>query len=192
MCEGFNATKDSFDIIRMESFLESGEVCRFISALDYFPPSKLVGEAAFKMIFEFNYHGNDSIRAQLVAVPGLLSSLARYCKEEPLLRISQPMVAYISNAAIGLSKKSPARIAALVEAGWADLLINALRARPDDELSVDRASWAISRLLLYSPVDCRTAFISAGAEAALEETLQRYPSGNWSKQCSEALKQLAL
>jgi len=191
MKEAFNVTHNRFDVTTMEYFLESGEINRLIGALDFYSTSRtrqLVAEGVMKMVFEFDYYGGDAVREKLMAVPGLLVILARYCGDEKVLSNSQQLVANISNLAIALSRKNPARLAVLVEAGWTDLLVKALHARQDDELTVHRVIWAISRLLSYSPAVCSAAFKAAGAEAALQEAKDRHSTvSHLSVLCTEAL-----
>jgi len=56
-----------------------------------------------------------------------------------------------------------------VDAGWADLLVRALRAFADKEIFL-----GIDKMLSINGAYCKTAFIAAGAEVALEVALLSY------------------
>jgi len=161
---------------RMMISLNSGEIASLVVSLESCTAIECqqVVLAAFKMVRRFARYGDDAIKSRLVAIPGLLSSLASLCDEEILKKNPDNIVEYIIMTAIYLSGENSAAAAALVEAGWADLLVKSLGNREDDKGDVDYASGAIYTLLLFGPSQCKSAFIAAGAELALEETIKRH------------------
>jgi hypothetical protein len=174
--------------------MESGEIDKMVNSLQTCATSlslstrQEVAEVAMNMVYQFSYSGDDAGMAKLVAVPGLLHSLASLCGEETLLDISPNLVVHISSSAFYLSIRSPAGASALVEAGWTDLLIMSLRARPHDVNALGITSWAIYRLLFENPAVCSASFINAGAEAALEEAVNRHPNNSYiTEYCMNAL-----
>lgn len=164
----------------MMSSLKSGAVGPMISSMvECATYASMKGRqdlavAAMDVVYQFAYSRSKLVRARLVEVPGLLSSLSNLCGEEALLKKSKELVDGICSSATSLSKGSPERAAALVEAGWAELLIRAIRIRYRDQESVDLASLAIYTLLSLSPADGKAAFIAAGAEGPLVVAMERY------------------
>jgi len=188
------------DPVRMiSSQMNSGEINQFVSSLrtclNNLPLNKRqkLAEIAINVIYQFAYEGSDSVKSRLVAVPGLLSTLASLCGEGTFLRNSHRIINDISHSAYNLSNGSPDRATALAKAGWADLLVKALRARFEHESDVDNASWAIYSVLLNGPIACGAAFFAAGAESALKDTLERYSTQAiiTKRFCTRALKILA-
>jgi len=81
---------------------------------------------------------------------------------------SGQLVEDISNIAICLSKGSPEKTAALLlQAGWANLLIRALKAWHRDEETIDWTTSAIHTILCNDLTNGKAAFITAGAETEL-------------------------
>lgn len=80
----------------------------------------------------------------------------------------------LCTAALNLALDNPPVAAALMEAGWADLLVRTLQARPDDKMTANIASEAIYSLLAENPAVCKSFFIAAGAITALKETKERH------------------
>ena len=112
--------------------------------------------------------------------------------ETVTLSNSQQLVGNISYSAYNLGYDCPLRAAALVEAGWADLLVRALRARPDDVYAVNWASLPINCLLTQNHTFCRHYFIAAGAEEALQEALERHGTNQYIRDnCKSALNILS-
>jgi len=107
----------------------------------------------------------------LLAVPNLFSPLAILCGygDGVLLRSSNKLVMDIAMIACDLSQD---RASALVEAGWADPLVKALRTKSED-MHIIGAIY----LMFYNRDrprnDAIAAFIAAGAESALEEAIIR-------------------
>jgi len=148
-----------------------------------------VAEAAIETVAEFVKYGNDVVRTRLVEVPNLLSSLVSLCGEEVLLRFSQPLVENIGRIAYNLSISNPIRAVALMEAGWANLLVRALRARLHNEDAAYYVTWAIHTLLSDGPLICKILFIAAGAKSTLKKTLKRHPTDNEVKRhCTHSLR----
>lgn len=112
---------------------------------------------AIIMIGQFSINGGDAVKDRIVAIPGLLSSMVNLCGEETLLGTSKALVVSISGATYWLSEGSPARAAALVEAGWACLLIRTLRTKLYSDLYIKYTSCAIHSLLLYCPAKYRVS-----------------------------------
>mmetsp|Transcript_7845 Transcript_7845/g.11123 ORF Transcript_7845/g.11123 Transcript_7845/m.11123 type:complete len:269 (+) Transcript_7845:188-994(+) len=130
-----------------------------------------LAESALRIISRYSnlaFYDNDWID-RLVAVPDLMSSLADLCGEETFLKNSENLVTDIGYSANNLLRNGLAATV-LKEAGWAELLVKALRARPDDEISVHWAIDAIFSMLDNKHVSYRTMLINAGAEAALGGT----------------------
>mmetsp|Transcript_24016 Transcript_24016/g.34408 ORF Transcript_24016/g.34408 Transcript_24016/m.34408 type:complete len:190 (+) Transcript_24016:441-1010(+) len=186
----------------MLSLLDSGKIKQmkssFWTCVISVPMSerRKVAEAAIRAFCIFA-ESSFPRRTQLVETPGLLSSLAILCGEETLLRNSEQIVHDIGRLAFYLSCLSTTNAALLVEAGWADLLVKAIRARPDDIDAVTLIIIAIHPVLEYGPISCRTAFIAAGAIAALQETIERYspesnsPTSRYiTKRCTEGMEVL--
>ena len=173
----------------MLSLLESGEINRLVGAIQTCMSSvpiserQEVAEAAFQMIFHFTHLGSESIRARLIEVPGLITSLVLLWGEEALLKNSQEMVANVGRIAFAWSRDSPSRSAALIEAGWADLIVKALLARPDDKRAVHYVGYAVYDILFKCSDGWKVAFVAAGAEAALEAAIKRLPRGNNTMLC---------
>mmetsp|Transcript_29978 Transcript_29978/g.41206 ORF Transcript_29978/g.41206 Transcript_29978/m.41206 type:complete len:128 (+) Transcript_29978:353-736(+) len=101
------------------------------------------------------------------SIPDLLPTLSSLCNEEGLIENSEQLVEDISNIAICLSKGSPERTAVLLEAGWANLLIRALKAWHRDEETIDWTTSAIHTILCNDLTNGKAAFITAGAETEL-------------------------
>jgi len=186
----------------MLPLLDSGKInkmiCSFWTCVVSVPMSgrKKVAEAAIRAFSNFATTFFNE-RIWLVAVPGLLSTLAILCGEEDLLRNSHQIVNDIGRFTFYLTVLDSARATVLIDAGWADLLVKAIRARRDDAEAVELICTAIqSLLLLHDDSPCRTAFIKAGAIAVLQETIQNYsPKSNFpdkfiTKQCNESLEML--
>mmetsp|Transcript_5004 Transcript_5004/g.6908 ORF Transcript_5004/g.6908 Transcript_5004/m.6908 type:complete len:186 (+) Transcript_5004:435-992(+) len=157
-----------------------------------------VAESAIRAVTSFALYCEDTDKkARFAATPGMLSSLASLCGEESLLRNSYQMIRSISISIFCLSVFSPTTAAALIKAGWADLLVRALRIRPDNDINtpnVDKNAikwgcWTINKILRSVSVTFKIAFVAAGGKAALKETMERYSRNSLvKKQCKKALK----
>mmetsp|Transcript_4288 Transcript_4288/g.6018 ORF Transcript_4288/g.6018 Transcript_4288/m.6018 type:complete len:194 (+) Transcript_4288:289-870(+) len=182
----------------MLSLLDSGKIKQmkssFWTCVISVPMSerRKVAEAAIRAFCRFALVSLLT-RTQWLKAPGLLSSLAILCGEEALLRSSEQIVNDIGRLVFFLSCFSTTNAALLVEAGWADLLVKAIRARLEDMEAVEWIVSGIMSVLEYGP--SRTAFIAAGAIAALQETIERYsPESNSptsrsiTKRCREGLE----
>mmetsp|Transcript_33915 Transcript_33915/g.49265 ORF Transcript_33915/g.49265 Transcript_33915/m.49265 type:complete len:203 (-) Transcript_33915:349-957(-) len=123
------------------------------------------------------YGSSESVRARLVLGTCFLVPLVRLFDDEKLLSNSQlhkevcQITTYLSK-----DRSSTMRADLLISAGWANLLVKALRARPYDKRSLECAGVAIFCLLLYANTSSRATFNSAGAREALREALERFPS----------------
>mmetsp|Transcript_4291 Transcript_4291/g.6027 ORF Transcript_4291/g.6027 Transcript_4291/m.6027 type:complete len:175 (-) Transcript_4291:128-652(-) len=164
--------------LMVPSLLDSGEMIRMVFCLNTCVNSiplmekQELAEVTMNMFVEFVYRGttNDE-KVRLVAVPGLLSSLANLCGEETLLKNSHHLLIQdISLSVIYLVYDDIAAV--LVDAGWTHLLVKALQARPDDEMTVGFVVSAIWKICDGFNLG-KTAFLAAGVMTALEESIQR-------------------
>mmetsp|Transcript_5007 Transcript_5007/g.6915 ORF Transcript_5007/g.6915 Transcript_5007/m.6915 type:complete len:214 (+) Transcript_5007:374-1015(+) len=180
-----NLLKDFNDIMddpfgMNSSILDSGEINQMVSSIKSCMTSvpvterQKLAEAAMSLIRLFVSYGNNAEKARLVAVPDLLSSLASLCKEESILKNSTEMNELISNSVNNLSYRSSSRTLALVEAGWADLLVKTLLATPDDDVAVWLICSSIYLMLNENHTASKIPFVAAGAVSALEDILKIY------------------
>jgi len=185
-----NKIKDKIRLHGDEVFLtclvESGELNQLVCTMRACcVPSVSIREklevalAAISVVYHFTYRNRGrEIMTRLVAVPDLFASLVSLCGEHAVLGNSRYPVFDICRIAYCVSYNSPASSAVLVDAGWAELLVKALKVNLDNAKMVSNI---IDVLLRGYPAVWRVALIAAGAEAAIEEAIERYPTGLYVK-----------
>jgi len=176
-------------------FVSSGLLCLVVKILQQYGTQD---DEVTLLVAQLTQHLTASQQANnaLCAVPDFLSILRDVCQHSTDSLHNKDITTAICQAACEICRGNggyDSRVAALCNAGWADLLVTYLKVfrETNEETVVKDICACIDCMLTANPTASVVAFHSAGAEQALKETCKiHFHLGNIHQYCKESLKTL--